>query len=1088
MKLFSGLFDSNEKELKRLQPYVDEINDLEEAYERLGNDELRAKTAEFKERLREMTSGVQPRMDEARRDLEEAKQCLADAELDFARDEAEKQCRRAEDRILQVQKDLRKEEEDALLDLLPDAYAALREAAKRTLGLRAFDVQLIGAITLHLGKIAEMRTGEGKTLTATFPLYLNSLTGRGAHLVTVNDYLARRDPYWMGPVFHALGVSVASIYPMQNPDEMQPARIFDPEYKESPAPWPHYRPITRAEAYRADVTYGTSSEFGFDYLRDNMVVDLSRCVQRPLYYAIVDEVDNLLIDEARTPLIISAPDEQAGQMYSIFARLVTGLREGADYEILLKERTADLTEEGWEKVERLLHREGLLQSGDDLYSNSTLMLHLRNALSAKEFYKRDHQYVVDRSGGEAEIVIVDEFTGRKMLGRRYSEGLHQAIEAKEHVKVQEESKTYATITIQNYFRMYEKLGGMTGTAATEAEEFYKIYKLEVTEIPTNRPMVREDLTDQVYKTEAGKFRAVAREIKELHDQGLPVLVGTVSIEKSELLHDMLKRQGVDCKVLNAKEHTREAEIIAHAGEPGAVTVATNMAGRGVDIILGGAPLDYHPEEDIQEFIRRKIQEFIDKAEFVLKNNSGYEIWKKQYLDSLFSQRDEIQNLGDRIRNLYRDSEKSLGQIQEETQPLEARLKEITIEVTQKFLDFETQIENKLQEKYHELEKSSSTDIVQKIKNILGFRHKEDKLRQEIFELIEKHKALAAWRKTHDEVLAKGGLHIVGTERHEARRIDNQLRGRAGRQGDPGQSRFYVSLEDDIMRRFGGDRLKTVMGWVGIDEDTPIENKMITNAITDVQKRVEGYHFDVRKHLVEYDDVVNRHRELIYEERAKILGGADLRSNILRYVEEEIKTAFDERCAAAYAEDWDIAGLLADVNTIVPVPPAMTEASLRQLSKKELEGALVQLAHDEYARREKDIGPDKMRVLERLVMLQIIDRLWVEHLTTMERQRLQAQWAGLQQMKGEDAYKLIGHQMFEQELKPGIRHDVAHTIFKVRIAEQGARQPESPMVKAGVGSGARGSRKARATVGGKKVGRNDPCPCGSGKKYKHCCGK
>jgi len=881
-KFLSGLVDSNEKELKRLQPKVDRINELEPEFKKLSDAELRAKTDEFKARLKEGSS---------------------------------------------------------LDDLLPEAFAAVREAALRTIGQRHFSVQLVGGITLHQGKIAEMKTGEGKTLVATLPLYLNSLTGRGCHLITVNDYLARRDPYWMAPIYHALGVSVASIYPMQDPDEHTPSRIYDPDYVADDSRWPHFRPISRKEAYQADITYGTSSEFGFDYLRDNMVTNLNQCVQRPLYYGIVDEVDNLLIDEARTPLIISGPDEEAGQLYQTFAQMVPRMKRDEDYEVKEKERSAELTETGWDKVENMLKRQGLLKSGNSLYNDPRLMHHLRNALSAKEFYKRNQQYVVDRADGGAEVVIVDEFTGRKMIGRRYSDGLHQAIEAKEHIKVQQESKTYATVTIQNYFRMYEKLGGMTGTAATEAEEFYKIYKLEVTEIPTNKPMIREDLADQIYQTEEAKFRAVVREIKRLHEQEIPVLIGTVSIEKSEYLSDLLKRQGISCKILNAKEHTREGEIIARAGEPGAVTVATNMAGRGVDIILGGNP----------------------------EGNGGNN-----------------------------------------------------------------------------------------------------------------------WQAKHDRVIERGGLHIVGTERHEARRIDNQLRGRAGRQGDPGNSCFFLSLEDDIMRRFGGDRIKGFMTWAGMDEDTPIENALVTKAITDVQKRVEGYHFDMRKHLVEYDDVVNKHRELIYEERRKILGGADLKANILSMVAGEIKGIVASRLADQHGIDWDISALLTDANAVFPLPPSFNEKALAEMSPKEIEEELIEMAGDLYEEREKEIGADKMRVLERLVMLQVIDRLWIEHLTTMEHMRLQAGWQTLRQTRSVDAYKRSGYEQF-QLLLDTIQHDVAHTIYHVRIEQREAPRPQpSPMAKAAIGS--TGAVRPKAATGSKKIGRNAPCPCGSGKKYKHCCGR
>jgi preprotein translocase subunit SecA len=793
----------------------------------------------------------------------------------------------------------------------------------------------MGGVVLHQGKIAEMKTGEGKTLVATLPLYLNSLTGRGCHLATVNDYLARRDPYWMGPIYHALGVSVASIYP-QTPDEHTPARLYDPSYdsgKENDR-WRHFRPIPRKEAYEADITYGTSSEFGFDYLRDNMVMDLSQCVQRPLNYAIVDEVDYLLIDEARTPLIISAPDVEAGERYQIFARLIPSLKREADYTVDEKERRIkEITEAGYGNVERILKREGILKSGS-LYSDeasAVLLHHLRNALSAKEFYKKDKEYVVK----DGEVIIVDEFTGRLMFGRRYEKGLHQAIEAKERVKVQQESRTFATITIQNYFRMYKKLAGMTGTAVTEAEEFHKIYKLEVTVIPTHKPMIREDLPDQIYKDEKAKFRAVVREIEELHRQNHPVLVGTVSIENSENLSDKLTKRGIPHQVLNAnpKRHEEEANIVAQAGQPGAVTVATNMAGRGVDIILGGNPEGRDPEE---------------------------------------------------------------------------------------------------------------------------------------------------WQKAHEMMVSIGGLHVIGTERHEARRIDNQLRGRGGRQGDPGSSRFYVSLEDDVVRRFGGDRIKGFMEWVGMDEDTPIENKLVNRAIENAQVRVEGYHFDMRKHLVDYDDVVNKHREVIYGERRKLLSGADLKANILSMVREEVQSIVAAYIADEQGNGWDIDGLIGEVSTILPLPPAINAATLPQMKPKEIEERLIELAEALYEEREKELGSDNMRVVERLVMLRTIDSLWVEHLTAMENMR---EGIGLQAIGQRDplvAYKTEGHNQFQNFLS-AIQHDVAHTIYHIVKREAPQRPPAPVQAQAGAG-------KQKPKVGGKKVGRNDPCPCGSGKKYKHCCGR
>ena len=885
-KLFGGSGDSNEKVIKRLQPIVDKINTLEPDFKKLSDAELRSKTDEFKARLKD------------------------GATLD---------------------------------ELLPEAFAAVREASWRTLGKRHFDVQLMGGIVLHQGKIAEMKTGEGKTLVATLPLYLNSLTGEGCHLVTVNDYLARRDPYWMGPVFYALGVSVSSIYPMQKSDDHTPSLLFDPDYDsgvESDS-WRHFKPVTRQEAYKADITYGTSAEFGFDYLRDNMAIDTARCVQRPLNYAIVDEVDNLLIDEARTPLIISAPDMEAGQKYQIFARLIQRLVPETDYEIKLKERIADLTDDGFAKMENLIAREGLLKDGSGLYDpeNADLMRHMRNALNAREFYKRDHQYVVK----DGQVIIVDEFTGRMMHGRRYSEGLHQAIEAKEGVKIQQESRTYATITIQNYFRMYNKLAGMTGTAVTEAEEFHKIYNLEVVIIPTNKPLAREDFADQIYKDIEAKFKAVAREVDEIKKTGRPVLIGTVSIEKSEYLGEILKRKGVKHEVLNAKQHEREANIIAEAGKPGAVTVATNMAGRGVDIILGGK----EPEDK-------------DSKE-----------WKE-------------------------------------------------------------------------------------------------------------------WKERHDHVIELGGLHVVGTERHEARRIDNQLRGRSGRQGDPGSSRFYVSLEDDVMKRFGGDRVKGMMENFGFDENTPIENKLISRSIENAQIRVEGYHFDIRKHLVDYDDVINTQREIIYGERLKIIGGADLKTNILSLVEKEIVNIVAANCSG-YDMEEAASSVVNEVGTILPLSAEISAESLSKLSVEEMRDRLIDYSKELYERKEAETGSENMRILERLLMLRIIDTSWVEHLTAMDNMR---QGIGLQAMAQRDplvAYKRQSREMFD-DLMGAIQNNVVRSIYRVSI-KQGAPPPKPVNVMAkATGEDRESKTQAAPKVAGKTIGRNDPCPCGSGKKYKKCCGQ
>ena len=872
--------ESNEKELKRIEPIIAQINELGPEFERLSDAELRAKTDEFKARFKDG---------------------------------------------------------DSLDELLPEAFAAVREAAKRTIGQCHYDAQLLGGIVLHQGKIAEMKTGEGKTLVATLPLYLNSLTGLGCHLATVNDYLARRDPYWMGPVYHKLGVSVASIYPQQTPDEHMPALFYDPDYDSGNDRWRHFRPVPRRQAYHADITYGTSSEFGFDYLRDSMVVDLTQCVQRPVNYAIVDEVDNLLIDEARTPLIISGPAEESSKSYLLFARLVSRLQKGVDFVLDEKERSVNLTDDGITNIERILKREGLLKEVN-LYdpANYSLTRYLDSALKAMVIYRRDRDYVVQ----DGQVTIVDEFTGRLMVGRRYSEGIHQAIEAKEHVKVQQESRTFATITIQNYFRMYQKLSGMTGTAATEAEEFHKIYQLEVMSIPTHRPMIRLDHTDQIYRDEKAKYRAVLRDIEQMHQQNRPILIGTVSIEKSEHLSDMLKRKGIPYQMLNAKQHEKEAQIIARAGEPGAVTVATNMAGRGVDIVLGGSPDGY------------------SKAE---------------------------------------------------------------------------------------------------------------------------------WQAKHAKVVELGGLHIIGTERHEARRIDNQLRGRAGRQGDPGSSRFYVSLEDDIMRRFGGERIKGIMERVGMDEDTPIENTLVNRSIEGAQVRVEGFHFDMRKHLVEYDDVVNKQRELIYGERNKILGGADLKTNILSMVREEIQEIVATHAGDGRGYDPDFDGLIAEVTPIFPLPPAINATALAQMKMSEIADNVSQHAEAYYEQREAELGPENMRVLERLVMLRIIDNLWVEHLTAMEHMRLEAGWQTLRQVKAVDAYKKEGYNQF-QTLLDTIRHDVVRTIFRVSITRRETPQAApSPMAQA-AGHGSGSPKAHHPKVSGKKVGRNDPCPCGSGKKYKHCCGR
>ncbi len=878
-KKLGGLFDSNEKQLNRLQPSVARINELEPEFQRRTDDELRETTDSLRNQL---ASG---------------------AELE---------------------------------EVLPEAFAAAREASRRTIGLRHFDVQLLGGIVLHQGRIAEMKTGEGKTLVATLPLYLNALRDEGAHLVTVNDYLAKRDCLWMGPIYHALGLSVACITGRQDDLNMQPSFMYDPEYEDPTGRWSRLRPISRQDAYKAHITYGTNNEFGFDYLRDNMVTDLGQCVQRSLSYAIVDEVDNILIDEARTPLIISAPSEEAANLYVLLDRIVATLARDRDYNIDERTRTVHLTDDvGIPRVEDAA-QPGLLK-GPNLFdrSNYSLTFYLQSALRAHALFRRDKDYVVKNG----QVIIVDEHTGRLMPGRRYSEGLHQALEAKEHVQVQRESVTHATVTFQNYFRMYGKLAGMTGTALTEAEEFGRIYKLDVVEVPTHRPMIRQDQPDRVYRDESSKLKAVAREVKALHESGRPVLVGSTSIELSEVISDIFLRNGVRAQVLNAKNHEREAAIVAEAGRLGAVTVATNMAGRGVDIILGG-----------------------------------------------------------------------------------------TVE-------------------------GRDTD---------------------------------EWQREHDKVVSLGGLAVVGTEHHEARRIDNQLRGRAGRQGDPGSTVFFVSLDDEIMRRFGGDRVKSVMQWAGMDDETPIEHPMVTKALANAQVQTEGYHFDIRKHLVEYDDVLNKHREVIYAERRKVIASTDLRENILSMLGDELRQIVSNRVDENLGE-VDREGLSQDVLALMPMMTEQVATLFDRLPPgdmlEEMVSRVTGLGVAAYEQREQELGAQQMRLAERFIMLHVIDRLWMEHLMAMEYMRQGIGLRAVAQQQPLVVYKKEGHALF-QGMLDAIKHDVPAMMFRVSVKTQqpGIRsvgpQPQ-PAPLPGTGATA---------AAGKKVGRNDPCPCGSGKKYKHCCGK
>jgi preprotein translocase subunit SecA len=850
------LGDPNAREVKRHLERVADINELEPLMQQLSEDELKAKSAEFRQRL----------------------------------------------------------ESEELDELLVEAFAVAREAARRSIGLRPFDVQLVGGIVLHQGKIAEMKTGEGKTLVAVLPLYLNALEGKGAHLVTVNDYLARRDAGWNGPIYHALGMSVAVIG-----HEM--SLLYDPDYLDETHPdsrLQHLRPITRAEAYQADITYGTNSEFGFDYLRDNMAVDLAQCVQRGLNFAIVDEVDSILIDEARTPLIISGQAQESTEKYYQYARLIPRLAAD-DYTVDEKTKSASLTESGIAKVERWTGIKNVYE-----LEHVSEAHQINQALKAYTLFKRDRDYLVK----DGEVIIVDEFTGRQQPGRRWADGLHQAVEAKEGVKVQQETQTLATITYQNYFRLYKKLAGMTGTAVTEAEEFDKIYKLQVVVIPTHKPMIRLDHPDLIYKTEDAKFKAVAEEIQETAAAGRPVLVGTVSVEKSERLSRLLEKRGVQHEVLNAKQHEREALIVAKAGHPGAVTIATNMAGRGTDIVLG------------------------------------------------------------------------------------------------------------------------------------------------------------------EGVAAAGGLHIVGTERHESRRIDNQLRGRSGRQGDPGSSRFFLALDDDLMRIFGGERIKNMMNMLRVGDDEPIESRLVSKQIEGAQTKVEGHNFDARRYLVEYDDVMNKQREIIYGERRKVLEGVALRELVLSWVRKVVEDAVAEHCESRHPDNWDVEGLVGQLASVFPLPP-FSEISREEFgeTKEAVTDRLMEYAEAAYGAKEKELTPPVMRQVEQLIVLRTIDSKWISYLTMMEHFK---EGIGLRAFGQKDPlveYKNEAFQAF-QELLNDIQFDIATNMYRVQITREPPPPPAmaNPPAQPQRPASPNGGGAKTPVAAGAKLGRNDPCWCGSGKKYKKCHGR
>lgn len=907
MGLLKKLFgDYSTKEVKRINPLKDKVLALESTYAAYTDAELKAMTPKFKERL------------------------AAGETLD---------------------------------DILPEAFAVCREASWRVLGMKHFPVQIIGGIILHQGRIAEMKTGEGKTLVATLPAYLNALSGKGVHIVTVNDYLARRDSEWMGKLYRFLGLEVGLI--VHGLDNKQ-----------------------RREAYAADITYGTNNEMGFDYLRDNMVPYKEGKVQRGHYYAVVDEVDSILIDEARTPLIISGRGDQSTDLYRLandFAKKLKMVKVteidtkkdvesevDGDYIVDEKAKTATLTRSGVEKAEKAFGIENLMDA-----ENMTLQHHINQAIKAIGVMHRDIDYVVK----DGQVLIVDEFTGRIMLGRRYNEGLHQAIEAKEGVKVEHESKTLATITFQNYFRLYDKLAGMTGTAMTESEEFGEIYKLDVVEIPTNKPMIRKDNNDVVYKTEKAKFNAVIDQIEQCHAKGQPVLVGTISIEKSEVLSAMLKRKGIKHEVLNAKYHEKEAEIIAQAGKFGSVTIATNMAGRGTDIMLGGN------------------SEFLAKA--------------------------EMRRMG----------------ISEE----------LIVEATG-FADTDNQEILDARKTFADLEKKYKDEIGEEA----------------------------------DKVREAGGLFIIGTERHESRRIDNQLRGRAGRQGDPGESRFFLSLEDDLLRLFGGDRVTRIMDTITSEEDIPLEIKALTNIIESAQKKIESRNFAIRKNVLQYDDVMNRQRELIYDQRNKVLDGENLKDSIMHMLDETVTDAIDFYCPKALsADEWNLEGLREKFAGWIKTDYDL--ANHETFNRDEAAKALIEEGHRAYEAREEELGEKIMRDLERKILLYNVDVKWMDHIDAMDELK---RGIGLRAYGQHDPvveYRSEGFDMFD-EMTRSIREDTVKLLLTVRVAsEEDVKREQAAKVTSESGA-SDGSEKGRTVRKGKKIGRNDPCPCGSGKKYKKCCGR
>jgi preprotein translocase SecA subunit len=1187
----------NDREIKRIRPYVEEINGLESDCQGFSDAELKAQTEKFKARLAEAAAGM-------KQELEDLRAESAGAEPD-RREELKTQSE-------ELDKQIREKESEVLEEILPEAFAAVREASRRTIGLRHFDVQLIGGTVLHEGKISEMKTGEGKTLVATLPLYLNALTGRGVHLITVNDYLARRDVQWMGPIFHKLGLSTASIV-------HEASYLFDPTFITQDYRYLNLRPITRQEAYLADITYGTNNEFGFDYLRDNMKFSLEEYVQRELNYAVVDEVDNILVDEARTPLIISGPAEESTDKYYIIDRIIPKLQRGAviqgdpsqeeraaieakgDYTVDEKSRSVTLTEGGVAKVERLLGVHNLY----DPRQIDTLH-HVQQALKAHAIFKRDVDYVVK----DGEVIIVDEFTGRLMPGRRWSDGLHQAVEAKERVHIREENQTLATITIQNYFRMYKKLAGMTGTADTEAPEFKKIYKLDVVVIPTHRAMVRDDLPDVVYRTDNEKYDAVVEEIEERSKKGQPILVGTTSVAKSERISRMLKKKNVKHNVLNAVNHEAEASIIAQAGRFATVTIATNMAGRGTDILLGGNPeflarSDMENEwisraaklpiqgaaryEDALRELREKYEEEVQRAENkYAKDGETFDQNRSDALKRTTELQREIRSLSPfrEARERYEDlSATQLIEALHNLRPIPdgyLRAKEVLetavasangaaaeaaapfgeaceefsaalerwqqnggeraawVEALdekrrvyeQRLIDLEfdsahaqlsdgehaalvsdydeayrafeeaevrcEEIRAPYEESIRAAQENYETKRQEYLRMVEAVREELDKApdenRQRFNELLESYNHICGEEK--ERVIAAGGLHILGTERHESRRIDNQLRGRAGRQGDPGSSRFYLSLEDDLMRIFGADRIQGIMSRLGMEEGVPIEHGLVTRAIENAQKKVEGHNFDIRKHLLEYDDVLNKQREVVYGQRREVLKGEGLKEQVIEMAEELV-----EEIVGRYADkesdpsDWDWAGLRESLYHQFNLRLDFSSDEQESLTPESLWETVNQRVLQTYEDKEQRFGAPMLRQLEKIIMLQTIDSLWKDHLLSMDHLKEGIGLRGYGQKNPLQEYQKEGFDMFEDMVRRK-EEDVVQKLFTVELARETVAQPveiEQPrqqrmVLSRGEEAIAASHAPSSAKREGEKVGRNDPCPCGSGKKYKRCHGK